>query len=120
MNSRICEMVGVEFPLFAFSHCRDVVAEVSKAGGFGVRGAVGHTPESLEIELSWIDEQVQGKPYGIDLIVPTSIADKEGLVSAAELEERIPEAHKRHVENILALLSEQTISVENTTEEDLR
>jgi NAD(P)H-dependent flavin oxidoreductase YrpB (nitropropane dioxygenase family) len=92
----------VEFPLFAFSHCRDVVAEVSKAGGFGVLGAAGHTPESLEIELSWIDEQVQGKPYGIDLIVPTSIADKEGAVSAADLEARIPEAHKRHVENILA------------------
>ncbi|MDA1076794.1 MAG: nitronate monooxygenase [Proteobacteria bacterium] len=102
MGSRICERLNVEFPLFAFSHCRDVVAEVSKAGGFGVLGAAGHTPESLEIELRWIDEHVGGKPYGIDLIVPTSIADKEGSVSAADLEARIPEAHKRHVENILA------------------
>jgi len=102
MNSRICERLGVEFPLFAFSHCRDVVAEVTKAGGFGVLGAVGHTPESLEVELSWIDEQVDGKPYGIDLIVPTSMADKSGSVSVEELEARVPEAHKRHVENILA------------------
>ncbi|MBT4519007.1 MAG: nitronate monooxygenase, partial [Halieaceae bacterium] len=102
MNSRICEMLGVEFPLCAFSHCRDVVAEVSKAGGFGVLGAAGHTPESLEIELNWIDEHVNGKPYGVDLIVPTSMSDKGGEFTAQEIEARIPLEHKLHVENILA------------------
>ncbi len=95
-------MVGCEFPLVAFSHCRDVIAEVSKAGGFGVLGAVGHTAESLEIELNWIDEHVDGKPYGVDLIVPTSVANREGSLTPEELEERVPEQHKRHVENILA------------------
>ena len=90
MKSEICDKLGCEFPLFAFSHCRDVVAEVSKAGGFGVLGAVGHTPESLEIDLAWIDEQVDGKPYGVDLIVPTSIADKEGTLTPEDLEARIP------------------------------
>ncbi len=34
MNSRICEMLDIEFPLVAFTHCRDVVVAVSKAGGF--------------------------------------------------------------------------------------
>ena len=102
MKSKICDMVGCEFPLVAFSHCRDVIAEVSKAGGFGVLGAVGHTPESLEIELSWIDEQVGGKPYGVDLIVPTSMADREGSLTPEELEARVPDQHRRHVENILA------------------
>jgi len=102
MKSRICEMVGCEFPLFAFSHCRDVVAEVSKAGGFGVLGAVGHTPESLEIDLKWIDEQVGDRPYGVDLIVPTSLADKEGTLTPEDLEARIPPEHKSHVERILA------------------
>lgn len=102
MKSKICDMLGCEFPLFAFSHCRDVVAEVSKAGGFGVLGAVGHTPESLEIDLAWIDEQVDGKPYGVDLIVPTSIADKEGTLTPEDLEARIPPEHKAHVERILA------------------
>ncbi len=102
MKSRICEMLGCEFPLFAFSHCRDVVAAVSKAGGFGVLGAVGHTPESLEIELTWIDEQVGDKPYGVDLIVPTSLADREGALTPEELEARVPQAHRRHVEYILA------------------
>lgn len=102
MKSKICDQLGCEFPLFAFSHCRDVVAEVSKAGGFGVLGAVGHTPESLEIDLAWIDEQVDGKPYGVDLIVPTSIADKEGTLTPEDLEARIPPEHKAHVERILA------------------
>ena len=86
MKSKICEQLGCEFPLFAFSHCRDVVVEVSKAGGFGVLGAVGHTPESLEIELSWIDDHINGKPFGVDLIVPTSIADREGNLTPADIE----------------------------------
>ncbi len=102
MKSGICDLLGCEFPLFAFSHCRDVVAEVSKAGGFGVLGAVGHTPESLEIDLNWIDAEVDGKPYGVDLIVPTSIADKEGALTPEDLEARIPPEHKLHVERILA------------------
>jgi NAD(P)H-dependent flavin oxidoreductase YrpB (nitropropane dioxygenase family) len=102
MKSDICDRLGCEFPLFAFSHCRDVIAEVSKAGGFGVLGAVGHTPESLEIELNWIDEQVGDKPYGVDLIVPTSMADREGSLQPDELLDRVPETHRRHVEHILA------------------
>ena len=102
MKSVICDMLGVDFPLVAFTHCRDVVVEVSKAGGFGVLGAVGHTPESLEIELKWIDEHIEGKPYGIDLIVPTSMSDKGGSMTPEEIQARIPEGHKRHVEQLLA------------------
>ena len=116
MKTPICEKLGIEFPLFAFSHCRDVVAEVTKAGGFGVLGAVGHTPETLEIELSWIDEQVDGKPYGVDLIVPTSIDSKEGGLSVADLEARIPEAHRRYVEQILA---EHGIATNDLWEQEL-
>ena len=70
MRSPICDMLGIEFPLVAFTHCRDVVVEVSKAGGMGVLGAAGMSPDKLERELTWIDEQIDGKPYGVDLIVP--------------------------------------------------
>lgn len=62
MKTPICEMLGIEFPLFAFSHCRDVVAAVSRAGGFGVFGAARYTPETIEEELAWIDAHVGGKP----------------------------------------------------------
>ena len=102
MKSKACDLLGIEFPLFAFSHCRDVVAGVSAAGGFGVLGAVGHTPRSLDIELSWIDEHCDGKPYGVDLLVPTSMDSKESGLTAQELEDRIPPEHKRYIESLLA------------------
>ena len=70
MPFRMTEMVGCEFPLFAFSHCRDVVVAASRAGGFGVVGAVSYTPEQLEQELQWIDDHVDGKPYGVDVLIP--------------------------------------------------
>ena len=102
MNSRLCDELGIEFPLFAFSHCRDVIAAVTNAGGFGVLGAAGHSPETLDIELNWIDAQVGGKSYGVDLLVPTSMDSKEHALTAAELEDRIPEEHKRYIAQLLA------------------
>ena len=68
MNSKICELLDIEFPLVAFTHCRDVVVAVSKAGGCGVLGAVGMTPEQLEEELKWIDDHIDGLPYGVCLL----------------------------------------------------
>ena len=62
MHTAICDELGIEFPIFAFTHCRDVVVAISKAGGFGVLGAVGFTPEQLEIELNWIDENIERPP----------------------------------------------------------
>ncbi len=101
MNSALCQKLGIEFPLFAFSHCRDVVAEVTNAGGFGVLGAVGLSPEALEIEMSWIDEKVKGKPYGIDLLIPTKMDDKTGSLTDDQLRDRIPSEHRKFVENLL-------------------
>ena len=102
MNNKVCSMLNIEFPLFAFSHCRDVVAAVSNAGGFGVLGCAGHTAESLDIELRWLDDHINGSPYGVDLLIPTSLDSKESALSAAEVEARIPPEHKAHVESILA------------------
>ncbi len=98
----LCDRFGIEFPLFAFSHCRDVVAAVTNAGGFGVLGAVGHTADSLEIELAWIDAQVAGKPYGLDLLIPNKIEDKEGDLAAAELQARVPPEHRQYIADLLA------------------
>ena len=102
MKSLICDMLGIEFPLLAFSHCRDVVAAVSRAGGFGVLGATAHLPESLEQELKWIDDHVDGKPYGIDVLIPenTSTAG-EKHVTWKSLEARIPQQHRDFTRNLL-------------------
>ena len=77
MRTPLCDRLGIEFPIFAFSHCRDVVAAVTKAGGFGVLGAVGLPPEQLEVELDWIDEHVGDRPYGVDLLVPAKYTGVE-------------------------------------------
>jgi NAD(P)H-dependent flavin oxidoreductase YrpB (nitropropane dioxygenase family) len=101
MRSPICDMLGIEFPLLAFSHCRDVVAEVSRAGGCGVFGAVSLPPDRLEEELRWIDEHVGGKPYGVDLIVPNKIAGKGQTLTSADLLQAIPEEHRAFAAGIL-------------------
>jgi NAD(P)H-dependent flavin oxidoreductase YrpB (nitropropane dioxygenase family) len=102
MKSSVCEMLGVEFPLFAFSHCRDVVAAVSRAGGFGVLGATTHSPESIEQELTWIDAHVDGKPYGLDVLIPenTSTAG-EADVTWQSLQARIPPEHRAFTRDLL-------------------
>ncbi len=103
MTSHICAQLGIDFPLFAFSHCRDVVAAVSKAGGFGVLGATAFNPEELEVELAWIDAHVDGKPYGLDVLIPENltIKDEKGLTSRM-LADRIPQAHRDFVDGLLA------------------
>ena len=70
-------MFEIEFPIFAFSHCRDVVAAVSRAGGFGVLGALAFSPAQLELELSWIDANVDGKPYGVDTVIPAKYVGRD-------------------------------------------
>lgn len=104
MLTEICDQFEIDLPIFAFSHCRDVVAAVSRAGGMGVLGALAFTPEQLEIELRWIDEQVGGRPYGVDVVMPASYAgadlDDGGDIEAA-LEAMIPEEHRRFVEELL-------------------
>jgi NAD(P)H-dependent flavin oxidoreductase YrpB (nitropropane dioxygenase family) len=103
MRTPICDMFGIEFPIFAFSHCRDVVAAVSRAGGMGVLGALYFTPDELEIELKWIDDHVDGKPYGVDVVMPAKYvgADIDAGSLMEELQKSIPEEHKKFVEGIL-------------------
>lgn len=105
MRTELCTTLGIEFPIFAFSHCRDVVAAVSKAGGFGVLGAVGFSPDQLEVELRWLDEHVGDKPYGVDTVIPGKYVGM-GELDAGKLEEQlrasIPEGHREFVQKLLA------------------
>jgi NAD(P)H-dependent flavin oxidoreductase YrpB (nitropropane dioxygenase family) len=95
VHTPVCDRLGIEFPIFAFSHCRDVVAAVTNAGGFGVLGAVAHTPGSLEAELAWIDGQVNGRPYGVDLLLPVNFAEPGAEVRP------FPAEHLAFVEDLL-------------------
>ena len=87
-------MFEIKFPLVAFSHCRDVVVAVSKAGGMGVLGAVGHTPEMLEQDLKWIDDNIDGKPYGVDVLVPNNFEGKGSSMTSEDLRNMIPQEYR--------------------------
>ena len=101
MNSKICELLNIEFPLVAFTHCRDVVVAVSKAGGCGVLGAVGMSPEQLEKELKWIDDHIDGKPYGVDVLIPNKMVDQSEKFDAEKLKSMIPQEYADYRADIL-------------------
>jgi NAD(P)H-dependent flavin oxidoreductase YrpB (nitropropane dioxygenase family) len=96
-------MLEVDFPLVAFSHCRDVVAAVSRAGGFGVLGATAFTPDQLDLELKWIDDHIDGKPYGVDVLIPENLSIKnESGLTTHSLAERVPQQHRDFVRELLS------------------
>jgi NAD(P)H-dependent flavin oxidoreductase YrpB (nitropropane dioxygenase family) len=96
------DLVGIDLPIFAFSHCRDVVAAVTRAGGMGVLGAVAHTPEQLDIDLTWIEKEVKGRPFGVDLLVPEKFAGSdEGGLDPGQLRDLLPDEHREWVDDLL-------------------
>ena len=105
MKTNICNDLGIETPIFAFTHCRDVVVAVSKAGGLGVLGAVSYTPEELKEALDWIDANIGDKPYGVDVIIPQKY-EGMGEMNPEELEAQlramIPQEHIDFAESLLA------------------
>ena len=115
MKTPICERLGCEVPIFAFTHCRDVVVEVTKAGGFGVLGAVTHSPEQLERELKWIDEHVGGRPYGVDVLIPV-VYDREAEASTEEVIDLIPAEQRQFVDKLLDAEGVPPLSADDAAE----
>ena len=102
MKTPVCEMLGCDVPIVAFTHCRDVVAAVTKAGGFGVLGAAGHTPEQLDIDMGWIQDEVGGRPFGVDIIVPAKYEGKsDGELSVKDLKAMIPPQHREFLDDMM-------------------
>ncbi len=103
MHTQLARDLGLEFPIFAFTHCRDVAAAVSKAGGLGVLGVAGHSLDHLKMELDWIENEIGDRPYGVDLLLPARfVGSDRGGLGADELEARIPEGHRRFLDDLLA------------------
>jgi NAD(P)H-dependent flavin oxidoreductase YrpB (nitropropane dioxygenase family) len=103
MKNQITDMFGLDMPIFAFTHCRDVVAAVTKAGGLGVLGAAAHSDERLEIDLQWIRDEVGDMPFGVDLIVPVKYAgsDEGGGKTVRDIHAMIPQEHRDFLDDIL-------------------
>jgi len=103
MRTAVTERLGIDFPILAFSHCRDVVAAVTNAGGMGVLGAVAHSPHQLEVDLDWIAAETKGKPFGVDLLIPQKyVGADDGGLDAGSLRDLIPAEHREWLDGLLA------------------
>ena len=102
MKTDLCERFGIEYPIFVFTPSEKVAAAVSKAGGLGVLGCVRfNDAEELDSVLDWMDENTDGKPYGVDIVMPAKVPS-EG--TATDLSQYIPDDHKAFVQETLRKL----------------
>jgi NAD(P)H-dependent flavin oxidoreductase YrpB (nitropropane dioxygenase family) len=101
MRTPLTDLLGVEHPIVGFNRSPGVVAEVTNAGGFGVLAASVYTPQELDAQLTWIEQQVGDRPYGVDLLVPEKFAagDPDDLI--ASLRAQIPPEHIAFVRDLL-------------------
>ncbi|RNM12033.1 nitronate monooxygenase [Nocardioides pocheonensis] len=99
MRTPIAQTLDIELPIFAFSHCRDVVAAVTNAGGLGVLGAAWMTPDELDMSIEWIEKEVDGKPFGVDLVFPGTAMEEEK--SPQEYLDSIPADYMSFVTRLL-------------------
>ena len=105
MKTKICDDLNIEYPIFGFTHCRDVVVAVSKAGGFGVLGAVGFSKEQLKEELDWIDEHIGDFTYGVDVVIPQKykgMDEKDPTELEKQMKNMVPQEHKDFAEELLS------------------
>ena len=91
LHTKLCDSLGIEYPIVAFTHCKDVAAAVINAGGFAVLGETHHTPEEIEADVKWLREKIGSKPFGIDLVFPASVPP---MGTVEELIAKIPKAQK--------------------------
>ena len=97
LRTKLCDMLGIEFPIVAFTHCKDVAVAVINSGGFAVLGEAMHTPDEIAADIKWIRDRVDGKPFGIDLVLPAS-APLGGTID--DLVAKIPESHRKFAQHI--------------------
>ncbi|MHC1559064.1 NAD(P)H-dependent flavin oxidoreductase [Actinomycetospora sp. C-140] len=102
IQTKLTDLLGVEHPIVGFNRSPAVVTEVSRAGGYGVLGAVAYTAEQLDAQLTWIEEQLDGRPYGVDLLVPEKTAAADAADVVASLRAQIPAEHLAFVDELLA------------------
>jgi len=102
VRSQLATAFGLRLPLFAFTTSREVVVAVSRAGGMGVLGAIPYSADELAAHLDWIDAHIDGRPYGVDVVMPASYAGSgDGALDKSAFAEMIPEAQRRFIGELL-------------------
>jgi len=98
LTTSVCDMLGIQYPIFGFTHSVDVVVEVCKAGGMGILGATRNTPEEIRRDLAAIRERVGSRPFGVDLVLPKGMPERN---NREEIEAQLPEEQRAFVEHIV-------------------
>jgi NAD(P)H-dependent flavin oxidoreductase YrpB (nitropropane dioxygenase family) len=102
VRTSLCDQLGIEHPIVGFTPSEHVAAAISRAGGLGVLGCVRFNDAAeLDKALGWLDENTDGRPYGVDVVMPAKIP-AEG--AAIDLDKLIPAEHKEFVEQTLVRL----------------
>ncbi len=103
MRTSLCDRLGIELPIVGFTPSEHVAAALSRAGGLGVLGCVRFNDAAeLDKVLTWMDENTEGKPYGVDIVMPAKIPAEGTQVDLAKL---IPDGHRAFVDRVLTELS---------------
>lgn len=97
LHTPLCDKLGIEYPIVAFTHCKDVAVAVINAGGFAVLGEALHTPDHIAADIKWIRDRVNGKPFGIDLVLPSSVPEE---CTVEQLLAEIPQEHRDFEQSI--------------------
>ena len=103
LHTPLCDKLGIEYPVVAFTHCKDVAVAVINSGGFAVLGEALHTPDEIAADIKWIRERIGGKPFGIDLVLPSSVAAEtsvDELLAMIPQEQRDFEQHIKRKYNV--------------------
>jgi NAD(P)H-dependent flavin oxidoreductase YrpB (nitropropane dioxygenase family) len=100
MRTELCDRFGIEYPIFVFTPSEKVAAAVSRAGGLGMLGCVRfNNADDLENVLGWMDENTDGKPYGVDIVMPAKVPT-EG--TSVDINKLIPQTHRDFIAKTLA------------------
>ncbi|MFT5684998.1 MAG: NAD(P)H-dependent flavin oxidoreductase YrpB (nitropropane dioxygenase family) [Myxococcota bacterium] len=121
MQTELCRRLGLAIPLFAFTRSREVVVAVSRAGGMGVLGVIATDLETLSADLDWIDANIDGKPYGVDVVIPAKhIGGAGGMGDPGDLQKMLPTAHRDFVSELLEQYNVPPLPAEVTAHEALK
>jgi len=97
LRTKLCDMLGIEYPIVAFTHCKDVAVAVINAGAFAVYGGAPRTPDELAADIRWIRERIGGRPFGVDLLLPQA---SPPAATIEEIKAQIPESHRAFAQQI--------------------
>ncbi|MGC7870448.1 enoyl-[acyl-carrier-protein] reductase FabK [Desulfosporosinus sp. SYSU MS00001] len=90
IKTRICELIGIEYPIFqggmAWVATGELAAAVSEAGGLGIIGSGQAPADWLRVEIGKV-KRITTKPFGVNVMLMSPFVEE---VMQVILEERVP------------------------------